>query len=105
MHAQKASRAKTPQPKQQRDCATDYADRAYWAGIIKMGLSKFFILRVLYAQPMHGYEVARAVERVTRGCCAPTMTGFRSSASPSPCAWTVWRGCSPGWCWRSARWW
>lgn len=51
---------------------TDYADRAYWSGIVRMGLSKFFILRVLNARPMHGYEIARAVERVTRGCCAPT---------------------------------
>lgn len=50
----------------------DYGARAYWAGTIKMGLSKFFILRVLHDGPLHGYEVARAVERATRGCCSPT---------------------------------
>jgi len=50
----------------------DYAARAYWAGTIKMGLSKFFILRVLHDGPMHGYDVARCVERTTRGCCSPT---------------------------------
>jgi DNA-binding PadR family transcriptional regulator len=50
----------------------DYASRAYWAGTIKMGLSKFFILRVLHEGPMHGYDVARAVERTTGGCCSPT---------------------------------
>jgi len=50
----------------------DYASRAYWAGTIKMGLSKFFILRVLHDGPMHGYDIARAVERVTGGCCSPT---------------------------------
>ena len=50
----------------------DYASRAYWAGTIKMGLSKFFILRVLHDGPMHGYDVARAVERRTGGCCSPT---------------------------------
>ncbi|WP_230163956.1 PadR family transcriptional regulator [Roseomonas sp. CECT 9278] len=50
----------------------DYASRAYWAGTIKMGLSKFFILRVLHDGPMHGYDVARAVERTTGGCCSPT---------------------------------
>jgi DNA-binding PadR family transcriptional regulator len=77
MHTTKAAPTRTAQAKTRRAgaaraCATDYADRAYWAGIIKMGLSKFFILRVLHARPMHGYEVARAVERVTRGCCAPT---------------------------------
>lgn len=50
----------------------DYASRDYWAGTIKMGLSKFFILRVLHDGPMHGYDVARAVARATGGCCSPT---------------------------------
>ncbi len=50
----------------------DYASRDYWAGTIKMGLSKFFILRVLHEGPMHGYDIARAVERTTGGCCSPT---------------------------------
>ena len=52
--------------------APDYASRAYWAGTIKMSLSKFFILRVLHDRPMHGYDIARAVERTTNGCCSPT---------------------------------
>jgi PadR family transcriptional regulator, regulatory protein PadR len=52
--------------------APDYASRAYWAGTIKMSLSKFFILRVLHDRPLHGYDVARAVERTTNGCCSPT---------------------------------
>jgi PadR family transcriptional regulator, regulatory protein PadR len=50
----------------------DYASRDYWAGTIKMGLSKFFILRVLHHGPMHGYDIARLVERTTNGCCSPT---------------------------------
>ena len=50
----------------------DYTDRLYWNGIIKMSLSKFFILSVLKARPMHGYEIAREVECSTQGCCAPT---------------------------------
>ncbi|OZA94524.1 MAG: PadR family transcriptional regulator [Rhizobiales bacterium 39-66-18] len=37
-----------------------------------MSLSKFFILSVLHHKPMHGYDVARAVERTTNGCCSPT---------------------------------
>jgi len=37
-----------------------------------MGLSKFFILRVLHDGPLHGYDIARAVERTTGGCCSPT---------------------------------
>jgi len=50
----------------------DYTDRLYWNGIIKMSLSKFFILSVLKTRPMHGYEIAREVECSTQGCCAPT---------------------------------
>jgi DNA-binding PadR family transcriptional regulator len=52
--------------------APDYTSRAYWASTIKMSLSKFFILRVLHDRPLHGYDVARAVERATNGCCSPT---------------------------------
>ena len=37
--------------------AIDYTSQEYWNGIIKMSLSKFFILRVLYTQSMHGYEI------------------------------------------------
>jgi DNA-binding PadR family transcriptional regulator len=37
-----------------------------------MGLSKFFILRVLHDGPLHGYDIARLVERTTNGCCSPT---------------------------------
>lgn len=51
--------------------ATDYTSPDYWNGLIKMGLSKFFILCVLYKQPLHGYEIAKRVESVTRGCCSP----------------------------------
>lgn len=50
----------------------DYTDRMYWNGIIKMSLSKFFILSALQQRPMHGYEIAREVERSTQGCCSPT---------------------------------
>lgn len=50
----------------------DYTSHSYWAGTIKMSLSKFFILRVLHDAPMHGYDIARAVERTTHGCCSPT---------------------------------
>ena len=51
--------------------AVDYTDRAYWNGLIKMSLSKFFILCVLQTRPMHGYEIARTVARTTNGCCSP----------------------------------
>ena len=50
----------------------DFSSRAYWNGTIKMSLSKFFILCVLHQRPMHGYDIAGAVERCTRGSCSPT---------------------------------
>ena len=50
----------------------DFTDRAYWAGSIKMALSRFFVLQVLHDGPAHGYDIARAVERTTRGCCSPS---------------------------------
>lgn len=50
----------------------NYVDREYWHGMIKMSLSTFFILRVLYTQPMHGYGIVRAVAELTEGCCSPT---------------------------------
>ncbi|SDB22715.1 PadR family transcriptional regulator [Belnapia rosea] len=50
----------------------DLTDRAYWAGTIKMALSRFFVLQVLHDGPAHGYDIARAVERTTNGCCSPS---------------------------------
>lgn len=54
----------------------DLTNRAYWAGTIKMALSKFFVLRVLHDGPSHGYDIARAVERTTSGCCSPSEGGL-----------------------------
>ena len=64
--AQRALHTQTPGRQ-----AVDYTDRVYWNGLIKMSLSKFFILCVLQTQPMHGYEITRTVARTTNGCCAP----------------------------------
>lgn len=50
----------------------DFTDRGYWAGTIKMALSRFFVLQVLHEGPAHGYDIARAVERTTGGCCSPS---------------------------------
>ncbi|MFA4884459.1 MAG: PadR family transcriptional regulator [Desulfotomaculaceae bacterium] len=49
-----------------------YESQEYWAGLIKMSLSRFFILHVLYGQPLHGYEITKQVAELTNGCCAPT---------------------------------
>jgi PadR family transcriptional regulator, regulatory protein PadR len=65
--------ARTPsKPRAVAKPSPDFLSRDYWNGTIKMSLSKFFILCVLHDKPMHGYDVARAVERTTNGCCSPT---------------------------------
>lgn len=46
-------------------------DPEYWGNTIKMSLSKFFILCVLQDEDLHGYDIAKSVERRTDGCCAP----------------------------------
>ena len=51
--------------------APDLISRAYWNSTIKMSLSKFFILCVLHERPMHGYDIAAAVESRTNGGCSP----------------------------------
>ncbi len=67
-----ATRTKTAGLRPVAKQAPDYTSRAYWNGTIKMSLSKFFILSVLHQRPMHGYDIASAVEKTTKGCCSPT---------------------------------
>lgn len=55
-----------------RGSEVDYTDPQYWNGLIKMSLSKFFILCVLNRRRLHGYEISKAVEETTQGCCSPT---------------------------------
>ena len=59
-------------PRAVSKAAPDFTSRAYWNGTIKMSLSKFFILCVLHDRPMHGYDIATAVERSTNGSCSPS---------------------------------
>ncbi len=49
-----------------------YETQDYWNGLIKMSLSRFFILHVLNRNPVHGYEITKQVSSITQGCCAPT---------------------------------
>lgn len=51
----------------------DYESTEYWNGIIKMSLSKFFVLCVLQRDELHGYEIAKQVETCTKGSCSPTQ--------------------------------
>ncbi len=52
--------------------SVEYTNRRYWNDVINMSLCKFFILRVLYAQPSYGYEIIRKVSSLTGGFCVPT---------------------------------
>jgi PadR family transcriptional regulator, regulatory protein PadR len=50
----------------------NYESQEYWSNLIKMSLSRFFILHVLHHQAVHGYEITKRVAGITHGCCAPT---------------------------------
>lgn len=50
----------------------DYTDPGYWNGLIKMSLSKLFVLCALREQPRHGYEIMQRVDAMSEGCCSPT---------------------------------
>ncbi len=64
--------ARTTRPRAVARPPSDFTETSYWSGSIKMGLSRLFILAALHERPLHGYEVARQVERMTNGCCSPT---------------------------------
>ncbi|MFN2340646.1 MAG: PadR family transcriptional regulator [Halanaerobium sp.] len=49
-----------------------YLDSSYWNGLIKMSLSRLFILKTLYEKPLHGYAITKRISELTNGCCAPT---------------------------------
>jgi PadR family transcriptional regulator PadR len=45
----------------------------YWKGLINNGLSKFYILKILYEGPSHGYGILKKLADRTEGCCIPTV--------------------------------
>jgi DNA-binding PadR family transcriptional regulator len=51
----------------------DLDEPTYWKSLINIGLSKFFILKILYEGPSYGYEILKKVADLTDGCCAPTV--------------------------------
>lgn len=54
------------------DDRSDYLNENYWNGLIKMSLSKLFILCALKEEPRHGYGIMQRVETMSEGCCSPT---------------------------------
>lgn len=51
----------------------DLDEPTYWKSLINIGLSKFFVLKLLYEGPSYGYEILKKVADLTDGCCAPTV--------------------------------
>ena len=49
-----------------------WEDREYWEMLIRRSLSRFFMLRALFEQPCHGYQLKEAVRAACEGCCDPT---------------------------------
>ncbi|UNC93788.1 PadR family transcriptional regulator [Candidatus Contubernalis alkalaceticus] len=50
----------------------NYLDKNYWSGLLKMGLSRFFILSILKSSPMHCYAIAKRINMMTSGRCSPS---------------------------------
>ncbi|MDZ7761158.1 MAG: PadR family transcriptional regulator [Desulfovermiculus sp.] len=53
-----------------------YLDEKYWNGLLKMALSRFFILQVLSSGPAHGYAIANRISDLTQGCCSPSQAAI-----------------------------
>ena len=51
---------------------TDYANKNYWKNLVKMSLSRYFVMYALRQKPMHGYDISKWIGKVTKGCCCPT---------------------------------
>ncbi len=48
-------------------------DPNYWRSLINIGLSKFFMLKILYEGPSYGYEIMKKLTKLTEGCGGPTF--------------------------------
>ena len=51
---------------------TDYTNKAYWENLVKMSLSRYFVMYALSQKPMHGYDISKWIGEATKGCCHPT---------------------------------
>ena len=50
----------------------DFTNKIYWENMVKMSLSRYFVLYALTQQSMHGYGISKWIGEVTNGCCHPT---------------------------------
>lgn len=40
--------------------------------MVKMSLSRYFVMYALTQNPMHGYDISKWIGEFTSGCCCPT---------------------------------
>lgn len=52
---------------------SEFEDPEYWKALINNGLSKFYVLKILYEGPSHGYGILKQLTALTGGCCIPTF--------------------------------
>ena len=50
----------------------DLTDKIYWENLVKMSLSRYFVMFALSQKPMHGYDISKWIGNITNGCCCPT---------------------------------
>lgn len=55
-----------------RDTLIPLDSTDYWDAGIRRSASRFFLLAALAERPMHGYELAQAVEAASGACCSPS---------------------------------
>ena len=48
----------------------------YWDSIVKAGLCRIFVLKVLHDTPLHGYGIIQRIASMTDGFCTPTEGGL-----------------------------
>ena len=51
---------------------TAMQDQAYWENLVKRSLCRFLLLAQLAKEPVHGYQLNRAIAAACQGCCEPT---------------------------------
>ena len=44
----------------------------YWGRLINRSVSRFFLLAALAREPMHGYQLSKAIGETTDACCTPS---------------------------------
>ena len=49
-----------------------YTSCCYWQAMVNASLCKFFILKALHDEPLHGYQLIRRVAELSGRCCTPT---------------------------------